>query len=403
MPMLPPSQVLDLLSSLVDKSLVVYEEDEHGQGRYRLSETVRQYGRDALAESGEAQAVRERQFHFFFALAEVAEDHLTGPEQTGWLDRMEVEHDNLRAALDWSLCGVENAEAGLCMAVAESRFWAVRGHLGEGRLRLAEALEHSPARTVMRAKAFVEAGRLAHVQSDAASAVSFYEAGLAIAREVRDEPTAALALSGLGNVALRRRDHLKAQEYYEASLEAARRLGNNLYIAGALNNLGIVAARLGNYDRARTLCEESVGAVRVVGDRQAEAGCLINLGCFAADQGDDARAQTLLRQGLEISAILGDRLAIIGALDEFARLAARQEPFSAKRRALRLWAATESLRQTVGAPLPQAGHTRLQAHITAVQSSLGEDAASTEWSDGQALTLEQAVAYALDEEEAGLS
>ena len=395
------SQVLDLLSSLVDKSLVVYEEDARGLGRYRLSETVRQYGRDALAESGEAQAVRARQFDFFFALAEVAEDRLTGPEQTGWLNRMEAEHDNLRAALDWSLCGVGKVEAGLCMAVAESRFWAVRGHLEEGRLRLAEALERSPARTLMRARACVEAGRLAHVQGDAASAVSLYEAGMAIAREIGDDPTIALALNGLGNVALRRRDHFKAQEYYEASLEAARRLGNDLYIAGALNNLGIVAARLGDYDRARRLCEESVGAVRAVGDRQAEAGCLINLGCFAADQGDDARAKTLLRQGLEISAILGDRLAIIGALDEFARLAARQEPFSAKRRALRLWAATESLRQTIGTPLSQGGQARQQAHITEVQSSLGEDAARTEWSEGQALTLEQAVAYALAGEEAG--
>ncbi|SRR5579884_626936 len=174
-------EVLDLLTSLVDKSLVVYEGPEPST-RYRLLETIRQYARDRLYEAGDGALYRDRHRDWFLSLAEQAEPQLQGPEQALWLERLETEHDNLRAALEWSLAADGSAEAGLRLVGALWRFWEMRGYLTEGRAHLADALSHAQTqeRTQERARALTGAGNLAWHQSDYEAARTLHEQSLAI-------------------------------------------------------------------------------------------------------------------------------------------------------------------------------------------------------------------------------
>ena len=190
-------EVLDLLTSLTDKSLVVAEQ-EQGQTRYRLLETVRQYAGDRLGESGERESARERHQACFVALAEEAEPQLTGPEGAKWLDRLEREHDNLRAALEW-----DNREVALRIAGALFRFWYVRGYYSEGCKWLADMLASSVAQahTPARAEALYAAGVLAYCQGDYAAALSLSEECLTLFRELGDKQGSANSLNNLGIVA----------------------------------------------------------------------------------------------------------------------------------------------------------------------------------------------------------
>ena len=192
------SDTLDLLTQLVNKSLVIAE-TQGGEARYRLLETVRQYGRDRLLKSKKLETMRDRHLNFFLNLAEKAEPHLEGGEQAVWLNRLGAEHDNLRGALEWSIHGAPGK--GLRLAVALGKFWLVRGHFTEGRGWLEEALESSTRGSVaLRAKAFNWAGLMAVRQVDYAAARSFHGKSLAIYREVRDKRGIAVSWTGPGLV-----------------------------------------------------------------------------------------------------------------------------------------------------------------------------------------------------------
>lgn len=209
--LIEPWEVLDLLTALVQKSLVAYEEDEQGQGRYRPLETVRQYARDRLLEADEAEAMRGRHLEFFVRLAEQAEPKLRGPEQIEWLDRLEREHDNLRAALAWS--GAQGqVEAGLRLGGVLAGFWGVRGYGTEGREHLSGllALPGAEAPTAARAWALHGAGELAGLQGDYGEAQVLFEESLAIQRKLKDKPGIASSLNFLGGVARAQGDRGKA-------------------------------------------------------------------------------------------------------------------------------------------------------------------------------------------------
>ena len=279
---LEAGQVPDLLVHLVDKNLVVYEEDENGQGRYRLLETVRQYARDQLMESGTREAGRTRHRDHFLALAEEAKPKLRGPEQALWLDRLESEHDNMRAALEWCLDDdEEGAEPGLRLSGALGSFWETRGHLSEGRQRCAAALSRPDAaaqeRTEARAEALRGAGVLAQIQGDYASAQALFEEGLAIFREWGDKAGIALSLANLGLVAYNQGDYSSARSLLEESLALQREIGNKVGIANLLTNLGIVAHNQGNYSAARSLYEESLALQREIGNKVGIALSLIHI------------------------------------------------------------------------------------------------------------------------------
>ena len=236
---------LDLLTSLADKSLVVVEQSD-GHSRYRLLETVRQYARERLVESGGGEAVRVRHRDYFLTLAEQAEPKLVGAQQAEWLRRLDEEHENLRAALEWSLAEVQSG-AGLRLCGALYRFWWARGYLSEGRKWCARvlAMEGAAGRTLERPKALHGAGALAYHQGDYLAARALGEESLAIRRQLGDWKGIAASLNNLGMVACDQADYPAARALAQESLAISRELGNRVGIANSLNNLGNVA-----YDQA---------------------------------------------------------------------------------------------------------------------------------------------------------
>jgi predicted ATPase/class 3 adenylate cyclase/Tfp pilus assembly protein PilF len=319
-------EVLDLLMSLADKSLVVAEQ-EHGHTRYRLLETVRQYARDRLLEigEGESEAVRECHRNYFLAFAETAEPELLGPEQGEWLERLEAEHENLRSGLDWSLTEGNSTE-GLRFCGALRRYWLMRGHYTEGREWYMRMLETAGGkeRSSARAKALNGAGNLAYSQGDYASAHAYYEESLTIRREVGDRSGIAGSLNNLGLVAHSQGDFASAQAYYEESLPLFREIGNRNGIANSLNNLGLVAHSQGDYASARAYYEESLTIKREIGDRNSIANSLNNLGNVAYNQGDYASAQAYQQESLTIHREIGDRSGIATSLNNLGLVAYSQ-------------------------------------------------------------------------------
>ena len=257
------SDVLDLLGRLVDKSLVVAEAEAQGAVRYRMLEPIRQYARERLEESEEAEAIQRRHAEFFLALAEEAEPEVEGPQQAAWLERLEAEHDNLRAALSWSLERGEEAELGLRVAGALGQFWYLRGYLGEGRRWLEEALaKASPASTAARANALHRLSFLAYLQGDLDRAQEASEEGLKLEGVEqfwdiagRRSVAAGLGRLMLGIVASAQGDSERAIQLYEKSLALSRKVGDKRGIADNLLLLGMEMRSWGNFEKARDLLE----------------------------------------------------------------------------------------------------------------------------------------------------
>ena len=314
-------EVLDLLTSLCDKSLVVIEQTD-GESRYRLLETVRQYARDRLLESGGGEAARQRHRDYYLALAEEAEPKLTGTEQSKWLSRLEEEHDNLRSALEWS-CAAEEPAAALRLCGALQWFWAMHGHLSEGREWCARILRKTAAerRTSEQAKVLNASGALAWFQADYGAARQMLEQSLAMARELADRDGIARSLNNLGLVAWDQGDYQTARAMYEESLAIKRESGDQGQIARSLNNLGLLAQEQGDFGAAEALHEESLAIVRKLGDRGGIATSLNNLAIVAYARGDYLFAKTLYEQGLAIVREVGDRSGIANALNNLGLVA----------------------------------------------------------------------------------
>jgi tetratricopeptide (TPR) repeat protein len=369
----PPSairneEVLDLLTSLLDKSLVQYEE-RAGERRYRLLQTIRQYGRERLEEAGDAAAVHVRHCNWFLSLAERAEPELWGPRQVEWLERLEREHDNLRAALAWCrtsgvqalrCSGVEEAsperlnaqdqrqsthpqlqragtragyppgarnerregwmppehlnlvEIGLRLGGALWRFWELRGYFGEGREHLVGLLAPpgADAPTAVRARALRSAGVMAHYQGDCGAVRAYCEEALAIFREVGDRSGIAWSLGYLRWEAAYRGDHEKARALAEESLAAFREAGDPPGIAWALISLTWAVAQQGEYGAARALAEESLRISREIGYKEGIAWSLGALGDLAHYEGEYSTARALYEESLPMLRELGSKFGI---------------------------------------------------------------------------------------------
>lgn len=382
------ADVLDLSTHLVDKSLVLV--DTHGrQARYRMLETVREYGRNKLLESGEAHAVRARHLHWCRQLGEAAEPELVGVGQAAWFDRLELEHDNIRVALEWALESGE-IEAGLRLAVAVAPFWFVRGYLAEGRRWLEALLERRGAvAPAVRAKALKAAGRLAGFgQSDYAYGRAVYQESLAIWRELEDKQGIATALAELGILAFGQADLTAARGLYEESLALRRQMGDRPGVAATLHNLGRVAYREGNWETAQALYEESLAICRELGDPQNIAVALTNLGFLAFGRGDYPSARARFEEGLAIQQELGDKRRMAYSLEGFAFLAAMR---GAPEQAARLLGAAEALRETIGAPLPPVDRPDYDRIVALVRGGLLGDVLKRAWAEGRRMTSEVAV------------
>jgi predicted ATPase/transcriptional regulator with XRE-family HTH domain len=398
--------VLEGLRSLVEQSLLRPEAGPEDEPRFGMLETIREYAGAQLEASGEAEETRHRHAIYYLSRAEAAAPELTGPEQVVWLERLERDLDNLRAALGWAQERGE-AETGLRLAAATWRYWAARGHLREGRawleglLALARGSEDAGGaggrvRAVsgaLRAQALFAAGWLARLQGDGAAAQTWLEQAAALGRAAGDPRTAAGALNALGLVAQHEGDLERAAARLEESLALMREVGDRRGIAVALGNLGAVALYQGDLERAAASTEEALAFFRQVGDRDSSAVCLRNMGKVARRQGEGARAEALQREALALFRELGDPLRSAEGLELLASTAGATGQWE---RAARLLGAAAALREPLDTlPLAQ-DRADVEQAVAPARAALGEDAWAAAFALGQALSLEEAIAYALE-------
>jgi ATP/maltotriose-dependent transcriptional regulator MalT len=392
--------VYDLLARLVERSLAQVEAGEDaGEPRYRLLETLRQYAWERLEAAGEAEPARDRHARWFVALAEALEERRWGGQQEDWVARLEPDFDNLRAALAWA-AGRGDGEAALRLGGAVYLLWIHRGSSGEGRALLARALAAEagrgpgaarPAR-LARAKALHGLGVLAREQGDYAAARAAFAESLAIRREAGDRWGAALALQNLGRVVEARGEADAARAHFEESLALFRELGDRRRAGGVLANLGDLAWRAGDATAARALLEESLALARATGDALS---ALTPLGRMLCALGDVAAARPLLLEdAARLRAMGSPGLIAWQALDNLACLAAAEGEAA---RALRLGGAAEALREQAGMRLPPGDVAQLERLLAPSRRALGEAARAAAWAEGRAMTVEQAVAEALDD------
>lgn len=342
--------VLDLITRLVDKSLVIVEASGGDSPRagecYRLLETIRQYGQAQLAVNGETEPLAARHAEYFFRLVDRSGRELWGPKQGYWLKRHEDAHDNLRAALEYFAADPNRAGKLLRMAGALWRFWEIRGYLGEGRVWLDRALENAEgANPYDRANALRGAGNLARQQGDYAEGQRLHVKSLELFRAIDNELGIARELDVLGEIARYQGDYTRAVEYHTQALQLLRKIGGKEGIAGSLNNLGVVEHDRGNAASAKSLLEEALQFNREIGDKLNTALSLNNLGLVAHDESDYARSNQLYGESLALYREMGDRLGISYVLLNQANVAKDQGHF---KQATVLYTQAMALKQELG-------------------------------------------------------
>jgi predicted ATPase/DNA-binding CsgD family transcriptional regulator len=387
--------VLGLLSHLVDKSLVIARE-AGGGARYRLLETIRQYGQGKLCGSADEAEVRRRHAAFFVGLAERTEPKLSGPEQVGRLDELERENGNFRVVMGWALAG---GEAGMVARLgwALRRFWLLHGHQGEGR-RWMEALLERDVPPGPRSRAALVAALMSHAQRDYEACEGYAPEALTLSRRVGDEPCAAYALTLLGLAQMRRGDVEGAKARFEGSLPLLRRSGEEQTVPLVLVWLGNVALVAGDRGRATRLFEEALALARQRGDGLGTNIALYNLAQVALSEADLSPAAAMLEEGLASSRQMGDQANLSYFLEGLAVVAgARGE---SRRAALMLGAAQGSMDEA-GAPVYNyymPDRSLYDRTLAAARSRLGEEAFAGAWAEGRAMASEVAVEHALGHE-----
>ena len=385
--------ILDLLTSLVDKSLVLAE-TQRGEARYRLLETVRQYARDRLREAGEEAEVRTRHRAWCVKLAEQADAEIRGPHQGVWFERLEVEHDNLRVALVWSRDDPGGAEAMLPLTGALGWFWFLRGYWSEAREWSEEAMNRRcDAPRAIRPRAYWGATFFAWRVGDVERAKMLGEEGLALARELGDRFNTTWLLGSLGIVAMRQLAYGEAAERFEEAIRLARDAGDKWSVSNLLSQQGVMARAQRDFDLAMALTEEALILIREVGDTAWTSYTLRCLGIVTLRQGDYQRAEGFFTESLRLSRETGFRWITTECLVGLASVSNAQGNYD---RAARLFGAAEAQRESIGhrpSPQDQADYDR---HLASTRKGLGEAVFASAWTEGQAMTREQAIEYALD-------
>jgi non-specific serine/threonine protein kinase len=342
-------EILDALTRLVDRSLVVVAPGAGGASRYRFLESVRQFALERLREAGDENDARERHARFFATLAESAESKLTGPEQGAWFERLTDDHENLLAALSWPGAHGEGAVRGVRMAAALARFWTVRGHYELGRRALEEALDRNGAATPneARATALVRLSAVALYQGDYAAARPRVEEALALCRALGDERGEVRAIGTLGTVALYQGDLEAARQSFEEGLALYRKQKNERGAALALHNLGSADLQTGRYKEALGRYEEALTFFRRIGDRTSASLTQGDLALTWVRLGEPEKAREPLAASLEtVGELVAKREAAYGleAAAEFLL-----ETSHAREGAL-CFGAAAALREEIGSP-----------------------------------------------------
>jgi len=404
-------EVLDLLSALVTKSLVLTDEPGD-EVRYRFLESLREYAADKLRDADEELTLRGRHLDWFLNLAERAEPELSGPRQAAWLQRLDEEHDNFRAALAWSaVCGDVNR--GLRLAGALYRFWVTRGFVSEGHRWLVELLatsgalqgtgagvpgpgaselEPSTVEARVRAWALQAAGRLAVNKGDFDGAQTLLSLSLAVARQHDDRPSLAAGAFGLGYLARVRGDFVTARSYLEEALTLFQALGDAQGIADTRVSLGVIAHFQDDLVTARTLYEAGLHAYRDLGNRRGMAISLNDLGEVALEQGDLDTACRYEEESLTLASEIGDQQRVAYALAALGGVAARRGESG---RALRLAATATSIREAIGETVSAAWQHRFERWMEPARRALRPDSAAAISAEWRGIRLDDAIEYAL--------
>jgi tetratricopeptide (TPR) repeat protein len=396
--------VLDGITSLLDNNLLVLlseEPDNSGDARLRMLEVVREFAREALRESGELESACRRHARFFMALAEQAEPHLLSARAVEWLDKLEDEIDNLRAALRWALRA--EPETAVKIASATLQFWIFRSYLTEGREWLNAALAQSAAaassssaagggsQAEMRLNLFHGLGILARIQGDYAAAREIYEQYLAESRAAGNDRRLALSSNGLGTILRLQGERSAARECFEEGLRLSRRSNDPKAVAYSLLCLGIALGLDGEPTRARRLLEESLTILREFGNKEAISNNLNNLGSVAFDEGDYDAARRYFTEGLRISREVGNKVNITDALNGLGALAAERGDF---RTAAELAGAAEALSQSIGFSREPAEKAFCDTYIAKTRANLSDENFAEAFESGRAGSLETALALA---------
>jgi non-specific serine/threonine protein kinase len=371
----------------VAKSLLRPEDGTSAEPRYRMLETIREFGLDILAASEEAERVREWHVAWFVAFAERLRPRVDGRDGTAALAQLETEHPNLRAALAWAIAR-GNADAAVRFGAGLWKFWYVRGHLVEGENWLERAFAlpgASPPGT--RADALYGAGWFAHLRGDSDRAEKHGAEALALARGAGDPQRTAMALALLGMLTQHRGDLERARALCEEALAQARDAGQPHMVAMLAYRVARVATDQGDHALAAALYEEALTIGQGQGDPWALGIAYLGLGRAARAQGDVAKAAANFRAALGRFAEHGDRGKIAECVDQLARLAAEGGEWP---RAARLFGAAEAYYEVAGFRLDPA----VYPHVEAARVALGTDVLAAAWAAGRALPLERAVAEA---------
>jgi predicted ATPase/DNA-binding SARP family transcriptional activator/DNA-binding CsgD family transcriptional regulator len=426
---------LDALSGLVDKSLAMSEITGGDRARYGMLEPVRQYAQERLEEEGESEEVRRRHLTFFLVLAEEAEPKLRGPGDMVWLERLEAEHDNIRVALSWALQR-EETELVLRIGGALWMFWQAHGHVGEGRGWLETALaEDEQASAAVRSKALeavfwlmLHQGDLDQAQAVAREAVELnaerevdssqaaslrmmsatpatlrgdYERSkellqesLALSREANDKVGVVETLLQLLLPMDGPDDNARLKEVAEEGVALCREIGYTLRLPSFLLSLGYVSMLEGDYERGAALNEEAAVLCRERGYKDSLAYALDNLGWAALLQGDHERAKPYFKESLTLCEELGNKLILSESLEGLACVAGVRREAA---RAAKLFGAARALHEATGYHHSPEEHAMRDPYLTAARSRLDEASWQAVFAEGQQMTFEEALEYALSE------
>lgn len=429
------NKVLDLLSRLVDTSLVEVMIGEEGETRYRFLESIRQYSWEKLEEFGETEVLQRRHYEFFLGLAEEVEPKLRGSEQRQWLDLLETEHSNLRTSLKWSQMDTAILDKGLRLAKALGWFWFVRGYLTEGRANFKKLIAiSSGASTVLRAHAIHHAGNLAYAQGDYGIARELYQQSLDLKQDIGDKSGIARSIFTLAILDSVQGDYKTAQSRYQESLELRQEIGEKSGIADCFVYLGNLAFYQVDYEKAYSLYEQSLEIYRELEDKSSIAFCLLVLGNVAYEQTDHSKARVFYEESLKLRQESKEKWGIANAYMGLGKVNFAQQDYEIARvfykkslklrwelqdnqgiafclegladiyrsqnqmiKAAWLYGRTEALRKTINYSLTFCENSRYECSVVAVRFALDEKAFAVAWGQGQAMTIDEIANFALEE------
>jgi predicted ATPase/DNA-binding SARP family transcriptional activator len=390
------SQVIELLGNLINKSLVRVEErsgDVQLETRYGMLETIREYAREKLREAGEEVMLRNRHLEFFLNIVEEVGPKLEGSEQKLLLDRLEIEIDNLRAAMDWALEGQQTNTA-LRFAGAFPRFWFIRAHHNEGVERLKTILDRpdaqqpTPARLrALNAYLFMlwPAGQLSEMQPHG-------EEALALGIRLGDRWNSGFALLWLGVAATAQGDYSLSQSYLEQSLEIWQELEEGTYAAWSYVFRGEVALLQGDTTSAQELYLQAVPLLRQAQDSPFLAIPLRRLGQLAMLQGDYFKAAQFIKESLQNNWTVHDYRGIGACLATFATLSLAQRETE---RAIKLLAVADAILEFIRTPFLAFDQQQYENNISQLRGQIDKPTFMKAWAEGHTMTFEQAVDFAL--------